>query len=68
MYIPNLLPIRCVLHPKFPASCDSFEKNAQIEEFNASGVEQRFDSWWTGGSVDAKSISRTNQRMKATSG
>ena len=25
------------------------------------GVEQRFDSWWTGGSVDAKSIFRSNQ-------
>lgn len=30
-----------------------------------AGVEQRFDSWWTGGSVDAKSrTAATNQRMQ----
>lgn len=64
---PKLLRIRSVSHPKFPASCDSFEKNATLEEQalnNGSTVGGPVAVWMPSqGPQQPTSGCRTNQRM-----
>ena len=49
LYIPKIAAYSICFAPEISgASCDP--RRAQRRK----GVEQRFDSWWTGGSVDAE--------------